>query len=63
MKINKKELIKDGTLLKYNVMELVKQHKKTCIGKNCNVNLCLVGLLIEKAGIKLTKNQREEILN
>lgn len=51
---------KDKTLLKHNAIEIAKEHKKHCKREKCKCSLVMLGLLIERAGIKLTKNQWKE---
>ena len=47
----------DGFMLKWNAIEIAKHHKRYCKKGDCNVSLIMLGLLIEKAGIELTKKQ------
>ncbi len=57
MKLTKKQMSEDGFMLKWNAIEIAKHHKRYCKKGDCNVSLIMLGLLIEKAGIELTKKQ------
>ncbi len=49
-------------LLKQNAIEMVTQHKKLCDNDNCGVSTYLILILIEKAGILLTDEERSKLL-
>jgi len=45
-----------------NLTRLAKEHRLHCYEESCGISLMSLGLLLEKAGIKLTKNQWKEFL-
>jgi hypothetical protein len=45
-------------LLKNNVLLLAAQHKKQCNDPECGIHLFLVAALLEKAGYKLTQEEK-----
>lgn len=45
-------------LLKTNVLQLVKQHKDDCHDPECGMSMHMVEVLIRKAGIEMTEQER-----
>tara|TARA_R110000772_G_scaffold4573_5_gene16365 strand:- start:1002 stop:1169 length:168 start_codon:yes stop_codon:yes gene_type:complete len=45
-------------LIKDNILNLVHHHKNNCDDEFCGLSLHLVRLLVEKAGIELTDEER-----
>lgn len=62
MKLTRKQMKEDKMWLKYNAMDLAKEHRKHCKNPDCGISLIRLGLLVEMAGIKITKNQWKEFL-
>lgn len=46
-------------LLKLNIINLVKHHRKHCDGPKCNISLYLIEKLVQKAGISLTDEEKK----
>jgi hypothetical protein len=51
------EVVSDPIL--QNILNLVSNHSTTCLGKDCDISLILVRVLVEKAGYELTDEQRK----
>ncbi len=49
----------DDELLKINAIRLVNDHKANCGGEFCRVSLMLIAVLLDRAGIKLTDDERK----
>jgi hypothetical protein len=52
IEVNMDEALKD------NAIAMVKDHKRTCNNPDCGVSTYLLMLLVDKASIKLTKEER-----
>ena len=50
--------VSEDTALKENAINLIKHHKKYCEGVECNISLGLIRKLLERAGIKLTEEEK-----
>lgn len=48
-------------LLKANALLLADHHKKHCNDPGCGVSLTMIGVLLHKAGIKLTKEEFQRL--
>jgi hypothetical protein len=44
-------------LLKENLIRTAQHHRETCKGADCNISLCLLKELGEKAGLKFTREE------
>lgn len=49
----------ENEILKNQLIEIVKHHKKVCNGENCNISLYLIRLIGEKAGLQFTDKEKE----
>ena len=49
-------------IMKKNVLELVKHHKRHCDGEHCRISLWMLKEMAEKAGIKFTDFQVKQFI-
>ena len=49
----------ENEILKNQLIEIVKHHKKVCNGENCNISLYLIMLIGERANLKFTDKEKE----
>lgn len=54
--------MKTNEWLLQNAIKIAVHHKQYCEEEDCTISLFGLADLLEKAGIKLTKEQREEFL-
>lgn len=47
-------------IMKKNVIELAKHHRKNCDGEHCKISLMILCKMSEKAGITFTEYQKKE---
>lgn len=48
--------------IKTNAFAVADHHRKTCEGAECNISLSLLASLLERAGYKLTQEERRKFL-
>lgn len=46
-------------ILKFNLIELVKHHRRFCEGKKCNISLYLLLEMAEELGLEFTDKEKE----
>lgn len=49
-------------LMKFNIIQLARHHRKTCEGEDCNISLHLLYTTAKKAGVKFSKKETEYFL-
>ena len=49
-------------LLKQNVLRLAREHKRHCDSPDCGISLYFVAMLLDLAGIELTKEESAELI-
>jgi hypothetical protein len=47
---------------KINVLAIVRHHKKTCEGEECDISLLMILQMAEQCGVKFTEEERREFL-
>lgn len=50
----------DDVVLKENLIKVVRDHKATCVGEECQISVSMLLLLALKAGIVFTDEERRE---
>jgi hypothetical protein len=48
-------------VLKENALMLARDHKRTCQDPGCNISMALLAVLLQEAGIELTKTELSEL--
>ena len=49
----------EDDILKFNLIELAKQHKKSCNDPECGISMHMLERLLLRAGINLTKEESD----
>jgi len=54
--------VTESAILKQNAIAMAKQHKDNCNDEECTISVSLIGVLLTKAGIPLSKEEWAELI-